>query len=90
MTDLRFRLATALNSVGHCEHPGAESCEPWWQADAVTQAFAQWLRDIADTTWTPDSAHVLHSLAEALEARDADFYPVFAHGGHVAPPEVTA
>lgn len=53
MSDLRERLAAALTNPGNCEHPGRESCDPWWRADAALPVVAEWLREEADELRRP-------------------------------------
>lgn len=47
MSGLRDALAAALTDPGKCEHPGGESCDQWWRADAALAVVAQWLLDEA-------------------------------------------
>lgn len=71
MSSLRERLAAGFAKPRTwCEHPGNESCEPWHRADIAEGVFVQWLRDIADTTWTPSDRPTLHLLADAIEGDD--------------------
>ena len=48
MTDtpvpLRELAAAAVASAGRCDHPGAETCDPWWIADAVLAAVEPVIR----------------------------------------------
>lgn len=48
---LRERFAAASATAGHCQHPGAESCEQWWQADAALRVLDEWMREIRSLVW---------------------------------------
>jgi hypothetical protein len=76
--NLRERLAAALSAKGGCEHPGGESCEPWWGADAAIPAVAAWLRDKAATlpsqppaTWRGER-DLLNALADEIDPPKGD------------------
>lgn len=42
-SELRERLAYAIEHAPLCEHPGADTCQQWTYADAVLAVFAEHL-----------------------------------------------
>lgn len=73
---LRDRLAGALADPGHCTHPGADSCDQWWRADAAMEVVAAWLREQSDQNRKfaydrPGNDHLLTVAAELDGLADA-------------------